>query len=115
MVQIRLIDTELGRHDPDANPPEIHAKIVPALEAIGMDPFVPNGSVIDVPEEVAGVRPHWRSPQDGDDLRYLADVGYLSHHGNGSVKGVYDLGRGLLAQTDVWELVSDNGSEGAES
>jgi hypothetical protein len=90
---ITLIDPQLGPDD---------ARVVPVLENHGLDSYVPSGATIDVPAEVAGVGPHWRAPKDGDDLNYLRQVGFLTFEDDGSIKGVYDLGRGLLAQVDAW-------------
>jgi hypothetical protein len=97
-MRVQLINPEPGVE----GAPERHARIVPSL---GLTVLA--GDVIDVPDDVAGVGPHWRAPNDGDvvDLQhvaYLRDTGSLQLNEDGSIRSVYDLGYGLLAQVDVW-------------
>lgn len=106
-MRIKLNDPTLGVHDPDNG--QEHAKIVPVLADAGLDPYVPNGAIIDVPAYIGGAGPHWRAPQEGDDLSWLE----VTKNEDGSVKGVHDPGYGLLAQVDMWSAVKDSG-EGDE-
>lgn len=61
------------------------------------------GEVIAVPPEVAGHPAAWRAPQPGDDLTFLECV----RNEDNDVISVYDLGAGLLAQPENWELVAE--------
>lgn len=99
MVKVKLDDPSLGKHDP-GNAAE-HARMVPELEKHGIDPYVPNGAVIEVPPEVAGVAPFWRQPKDGDDIAFME----TRRADDGGIVSVHDLGRGLLSQTDIWSAV----------
>jgi len=103
-MQIQLNAPGLGEHDPD-NGAE-HALVVPELEQYGLDAYVPNGAVIDVPDELAGSAPRWRRAKDGDDLKF----GQVRQHAGHTE--VYDLGSGLLAQTDLWSKPSVSNQEG---
>mgnify|MGYP001565877477 CR=1 FL=1 len=94
-MRIQLNDPGLGKHDP-GNGVE-HARVVPVLEDFGLDSYVPNGSVIDVPDEVAGAAPHWRLATPGDDVAFMES----RTDAKGKVT-VHDLGHGLLAQVDIW-------------
>jgi hypothetical protein len=83
---------QLINPDPGA-PPERHARIVPLLDTV-----VLAGEIIDVDPEIAGAGPSWRKPVEGDDLAFME----TRLNDDGSVHSVHDLGRGLLAQVDVW-------------
>jgi hypothetical protein len=95
VVKVQLNDPALGVHDP-ANGQE-HARIVPKLADHGIDTYVPNGAVIEVPDEVAGAGPYWRPAQPGDAENMERRVDEKS----GKVT-VHDLGHGLLAQVGIW-------------
>lgn len=84
--------------------------IVPNLADHGLDPYVPNGAVIDVPDEVAGCGPRWRRAQAGDDLAFMETRERAGH------TEVHDLGSGLLAQFQNWALADDApaGDQGGE-
>lgn len=99
-MRIKLNAPGLGEHDP-ANGAE-HALVVPLLEQYGLDPYVPNGSVIDVPDEVAGAAAHWRVATPGDDVSFMES---RTDEKTGKVT-VHDLGHGLLAQGDIWSKES---------
>lgn len=101
MAKVKLNDPGLGKHDPAKG--HEHARYVPVLEQYGIDPYVPNGAVIDVPDEVAGVAPFWRRPKEGDELSFME----TRRADDGGVVSVHDLGRGLLSQTDIWESVDE--------
>lgn len=89
---------------------ERHARIVPVLASVGLDPLVLAGAVIDVPDHIGGAGEHWRAPRDdefeGDiglqHLLYLRDTSGLRYADDGSIRSVRDLGHGLLAQPDLW-------------
>jgi hypothetical protein len=83
-------------------------KIVPILADYGLPVRVPQGSVIEVPDELAGRGPAWREPTDED---YAHGPRHWDHvHkrriGDGPVE-IEDLGEGLLAQTTIWEAVAE--------
>jgi hypothetical protein len=97
-MRIQLNAPGLGEHDPSIGAE--HALIVPSLVDYGIDSYVPNGAVIDVPAEVAGSEPRWRVATDEDDTAFLQT---REHAGK---LEVYDLGSGLLAQSDIWSKES---------
>jgi hypothetical protein len=104
-MRIKLNDPSMGEHDPDKGIE--HARVVPELEGCGLDSYVPNGSVIDVPAEVAGSEPRWRVATDedrvGDPVTGSAPlVKFLPTREHAGKLEVWDLGTGLLAQTDIW-------------
>lgn len=101
MVQITLIA-------PDGGP-----RVLPALSALGLPDVVQHGDVIDVPPELAGEPPRWRRVKDdADPLHPSADPSkFFDRRELAGKSEVYDLGFGLLAQTDVWALSGQN-SEG---
>lgn len=107
MAKVQLIDP-----DPGPGSAERHARTVPALSLYGLPQLVLAGSVIDVPDDVAGVAAHWRAPRDTDDLEYLRNTtGSLTFNEDGSVKAVHDLGHGLLAQPDVWAKPTEKSAD----
>ncbi|HET8661040.1 MAG TPA: hypothetical protein VFM55_18845 [Micromonosporaceae bacterium] len=59
------------------------------------------GEVIAVTPEQAGRPAQWRKPRDGDDLAFME----VRRGDDGEIAEVHDLGEGLLAQPDNWELV----------
>lgn len=108
-MRIKLNAPDLGEHDPDKGIE--HALVVPVLEQYGLDSYVPNGSVIDVPAEVAGSEPRWRVATDEDKIGdpvtgSAALVKFLPTREHAGKLEVWDLGTGLLAQTDLWSKES---------
>lgn len=105
-MKVQLINPDPGVE----GAPERHARIVPILATVGLDPLVLAGAVIDVPDEIGGAGEHWRAPRDDEfdgaeglqHLLYLRDTGSLRYADDGSIRSVRDLGHGLLAQPDVW-------------
>lgn len=95
MTRVTLIDETL---------PEDGARIVPALADYGLETLVQKGQTIDVPAELAGVRPYFRKMTDEE----LADQSHMHHVAapNGILEPgkttMHDLGYGLLAQESVW-------------
>jgi hypothetical protein len=95
VVKVQLNDPAMGVHDPDNG--QEHARIVPILADHGIDSYVPNGAVIEVPDDVAGAGPYWRErrPEDASNMESRTD------EKSGKVT-VHDLGHGLLAQVGIW-------------
>lgn len=89
---------------PDGGP-----RIVPALSTYGLPDMVEHGQVIDASPELAGEAPRWRrvGEPDDDTLHPVHDPsGFFDRREHAGHAEVFDLGHGLLAQTDTWELVT---------
>lgn len=95
MPRAQLIAAHLGVHGEDE---AVHGLIVPGLPEHGMDEFVPAGTIVEGPPELIGAAPHWRAPKPGEDTSWME----RTFNEDGTVRGVRDLGHGLLAQVDVW-------------
>lgn len=113
-MRIKLDAPGLGEHNPDIGAE--HALIVPVLEQYGLDSYVPNGSVIDVPAEVAGSEPRWRVATEEDKVGDPVTgsqplVRFLPTREHAGKLEIWDLGSGLLAQTDIWSKESAAKSE----
>jgi hypothetical protein len=79
-------------------------KIVPVLANYGLPVRVERGSVIDVPDDVAGRGPAWREPTDAERMNAQHwDHVHKRRIGDGPVE-IEDLGTGLLAQFTIWEV-----------
>jgi hypothetical protein len=95
-VRVKLVDTGLRRPSDD-HPGDM--LIVPSLEGYeGVEPggLVAPDAVIEVPPEVAGEGPHWSPIPEG----HHDPSGFFEYREG----EFYDLGYGLLAQVERWEL-----------